>query len=348
MPARRSRSATQGLVAIDSEIAQLTHERTSLLRRRPPRLTHAAEPTFGTSSMGSGERVIGTLAFKGSNLPRSVPHWDWGPVQDPKPQPRTQQPVFEAPNLLGTFHEDRLPTERNRWSIAQRSLDNPLKTLLLDDQKRNIPRHRTRTDLLASRKCINIPHMSFDVDMDGVVSDLDLKYAKAFDLDGDGILNKQERAQLRHAMAKDIFQDRKTKHNLGQNPISDTEHKTKSNILGASTTFADDFSRLNQKRLQNRIGGASNTIAVMQHHFMASANRDYGLGSDHNSISVKTHNVGHEDVNGNRDRCRCRSELLEQRRSDFRNTAKLAAFKPDGKELLFRRKADTSIQPTPV
>jgi len=43
--------------------------------------------------------------------------------------------------------------------------------------------------------------MSFDVDMDGVVSELDMKYSKAFDLDGDGILSKAERGELRHAMS---------------------------------------------------------------------------------------------------------------------------------------------------
>ena len=66
---------------------------------------------------------------------------------------------------------------------------------MLDDKKRNIPRHRTRSELLASRKITNIPHMSFDVDMDGVVSPLDMKYSKAFDLDGDGILSHDELLQ---------------------------------------------------------------------------------------------------------------------------------------------------------
>ena len=43
-----------------------------------------------------------------------------------------------------------------------------------------------------------------------------------------------------------------------------------------------------------------------------------------------------------------RTELFEQRKHDFRETAKLSAFKPDGKELLFRRPTDHSIAPTIV
>lgn len=227
-------------------------------------------------------------------------------------------------------------------------MSNPLKTLLLDDSKRNIPRHRTRSQLLSSRKRTNIPHMSFDVDMDGVVSELDMKYAKAFDLDGDGILNKEERSLLRHAMAKDMYQEHKVVHNLSETPITDAQLEANALKLAESVNFTEDFNRLHQKQQRSNIAGATGGISAIQQHYRCKENRDYGLGTDHNATSVKTHNHGFLSPEGIRRRCISRSELLEQRRSDFRETAKLAAFKPDGKELLFRRKADTSIQPTQV
>lgn len=116
--------------------------------------------------------------------------------------------------------------------------------------------------------------------------------------------------------------------------------------LAESKNFTDDFNRLHQQKKRANIAGATNGINVMQKHFRHKENREEGLAADHNVTSLKTHNHGYLDEDGRRRRCFSRTELLEQRRIDFRETAKLAAFKPDGKELLFRRKADTSIQPT--
>merc|ERR1711998_505529 len=115
--------------------------------------------------------------------------------------------------------------------------------------------------------------MSFDVDMDGVVSELDMKYAKAYDLDGDGILNKGERALLRNAMAKDLFQGRKTVCNLSQQPITDQEIEKKVNLLTSSANFTEDFNRLHQGQCRSRISGSTGGIHAMQHHFRHQENR---------------------------------------------------------------------------
>jgi len=340
----RSNRGFSNTARLDDEIQKLEQTRSALLRRRPPRLTHAAQPTFGAIA-GNGEAVVGTFAYNGNKLPRSAPQWGWGHVEKPSQTHKIHTP----PNLYGTFREDNLPTERNTWSTCQRSHEHPLKTLLLDDSKRNIPRHRCRSELLASRKRINIPHMSFDVDMDGVVSELDMKYAKAYDLDGDGILSNQERSLLRHAMAKDLYQENQTVQNLSETPLTETELEAAALKLSKSTNFTEDFNRIQQRKKQGAIAGAAGGISALQQHFRHKENRDYGLATDHNATSVKTHNHGWLDKStGTRRRCISRSELLEQRRIDFRATAKLAAFKPDGKELLFRRKADSSIQPTAV
>jgi len=232
--------------------------------------------------------------------------------------------------------------------VLQRSMDWPLKTLMLDDEKRNLPRHATRSELLASRKVTNIPHMSFDVDMDGVVSPLDMKYSKAFDLDGDGILSKAERKELRHAMAVDLFQDRKVMNNLAETPITDEQIEGKAEQLVESQDYTADFARLYKQQTRSKIAGSGGGISAMQQHFRYQENRDYGLGTDHNASSVKTHNHGIPDGNGGRKRCFSRSQLFEQRKNDFRETAKLAAPAGSGKEKLFRRPRDDTIAPTLV
>jgi len=342
MPKRTQRRSASAL-GVDAEIRHLTRERLVLLNRKPPRLTQATEPLFGSTSTGSGQRIVGQLAYKGT-MPNTVSQWGWDKCATPPCGPRRDDP----PNLYGTFTQERLPTVRNQWSIAQRSMVDPLKSLLLDDETRNIPRHQTRTQLVASRKQINIPHMSFDVDMDGVVSELDMKYAKKYDFDGDGILNKAERSSLRHAMATDLFKGRRAVANLAQFPMTDEAIEDSAATLVKSKDFTEDFNRLHQEAKRGAISGSTGCIAVMQHHFRATENREIALASDHNVPSVKTHNHGFVSPTGQRNRCISRSELLEQRRSDFRETAKLAAFSDDGRSLLFRRKADTSIQPTRV
>jgi len=348
MQSQRStqRSTRRSHTSLDNEIHSLTRERAVLLGRKPARLTTLVSPRFGSVS-GCGDKIVGALDPSGGYskpLPQNAPHWGW--YDNPSPTGKRRD---DPPNLFGTFSEERLPTQRNEWSIAQRSMVDPLKTLLLDDKKRNIPRHRTRSELLASRKRTNIPHMSFDVDMDGVVSELDFKYAKAFDLDGDGILNKRERSNLRRQMSTDLFQERKVVANLAESPIDNKQIETMAEKLVQSEHFQEDFTGLRQKQQRSRIAGSSGGIHAIQHHFRHEENREYGLGTDHNAPSVKTHDHGYVDgLSGERRRCMSRTQLFNQRATDFRESAKLAAFKDDGKSLLFRRKADTSIQPTLV
>ena len=94
----------------------------------------------------------------------------------------------------------------------------PNKSLLLDAETRNIPRHRLRSELLASRKVIdgcervcdecvlpqriNYAHQTYDADCDGVVSPLDMKYSKSADSDSDGLLARPELRKLRYMMAR--------------------------------------------------------------------------------------------------------------------------------------------------
>lgn len=52
--------------------------------------------------------------------------------------------------------------------------------------------YKTRTDLYAGRKAEQIPHISYDLDGDGVVGSRDYFIAKHFDKDNDDKLSRSE------------------------------------------------------------------------------------------------------------------------------------------------------------
>ena len=62
-------------------------------------------------------------------------------------------------------------------------------TVVVPERWTRQPTHSVVADLRKSRRADALPDRSFDVDGDGVVSQLDYFYAKQFDVDGDGRLN---------------------------------------------------------------------------------------------------------------------------------------------------------------
>ena len=69
------------------------------------------------------------------------------------------------------------------------------------------PTRRTLRKLQEQRRESNRPHISFDLDGDGFVSQKDLKVAHMFDKDGDGRLNTAEKANCAEAM-RDGFESK--------------------------------------------------------------------------------------------------------------------------------------------
>ena len=69
-------------------------------------------------------------------------------------------------------------------------------------QAGEIQRHASGQELWHSRWKGLQPDVSFDVDGDGVVSSEDLLVAREFDKDGNGMLDGEERRELRRALAK--------------------------------------------------------------------------------------------------------------------------------------------------
>jgi hypothetical protein len=67
---------------------------------------------------------------------------------------------------------------------------------------------KTRTKLQQQRKHELIPHISYDLDGDGIVGGRDLVVASHFDQDKDGKLNDQELANAISALKNDKFESR--------------------------------------------------------------------------------------------------------------------------------------------
>lgn len=125
------------------------------------------------------------------------------------------------------------------------------------------PKHRTVTGLKAARAAEMRPHGTFDVDGDGVVSSTDYYLANKFDDDGNGVLDNEERAELRKKMVeKTVAEYRRLPRANGK----DTEDLIKDFTKNLETTVrAPDFiEKFNKLQIQTRISSTSNSTQMEQ------------------------------------------------------------------------------------
>ena len=79
------------------------------------------------------------------------------------------------------------------WYAPNLSMVAPNKTVWLDqNEAARLKKHRTRSDLMQTCKTATVPHISYDIDGDGVVNQDDLKIARMVDPQGLGVLDKEE------------------------------------------------------------------------------------------------------------------------------------------------------------
>lgn len=74
------------------------------------------------------------------------------------------------------------------------------------DPWNGLPLVNTREDLIRKRKQEKIPDLTFDIDGDGHVGNLDYFVSKKFDKDGDGKLNKEERENAEKAVKQGFLE----------------------------------------------------------------------------------------------------------------------------------------------
>lgn len=98
------------------------------------------------------------------------------------------------------------------WYNPQRSKKTPLRSTFIDpDQTAKLNNHKTRTELKRTIRRSTIPHISYDIDGDGVVNQSDMQVARWIDVNGKGTLTYDEREEGQQLLAKRFLE-----HNKGQ------------------------------------------------------------------------------------------------------------------------------------
>lgn len=114
---------------------------------------------------------------------------------------RTRPPTGSGTTNLAGYRSAR---SSNPYSIPARSLDVPLRTVLLDPKANNIPPSKTQSELKAKIKKLGLPHNTYDLDGDGEVSQDDYRKAKHFDKAGTGQLTNEQYHNAKAAIVNDF------------------------------------------------------------------------------------------------------------------------------------------------
>ena len=108
-------------------------------------------------------------------------------------------------------HEDIHATgEETEWAAPKPSykFGCELKSQWMDPTNNPIPPSKTQTHYKEKLKKMNMPHISYDIDGDGVVGSEDLFMAKRFDIDGNGVLDEEEQHIGKQIIAEQVSQER--------------------------------------------------------------------------------------------------------------------------------------------
>jgi len=132
----------------------------------------------------------------------------------------------------------------NSFSRPRVSKLMPLRSVLLDPSINNFPPSKTRSELLQRIRVSGEPHPSYDLDNDGYVSQEDYRLAKRFDLDGNGVLDPNERLVGKHVLAEEFFERNKDHLNIFGGQIAGRSHKDNVNKLVSSYSFERSYQRL--------------------------------------------------------------------------------------------------------
>jgi hypothetical protein len=134
----------------------------------------------------------------------------------------------------------------NAFSRPKASLDIPLRSVFLDPKVNNFQPSRTRSELMKKIRVTGAPHPSYDLDLDGYVSQDDYKLAKRFDFDGNGVLDPDERAIGKRVLADEFFKEHARRGDLacfGSNFATNT-HKKNVDSLANAYSFERAYERL--------------------------------------------------------------------------------------------------------
>ncbi|GMH56759.1 hypothetical protein TrRE_jg10467 [Triparma retinervis] len=151
----------------------------------------------------------------------------------------------------------------NPYSRPKVSNSIPLRSAFLDPRVNNIPKSKTRSELMRTIKATNIPHHSFDIDGDGYVSQEDLLLGKRFDLDGNGVLDPDEQEVGRRIIAEEFFKaHRHDLHLFGDEYVGPPEEANIDRVA-KSHTFTKIMNGLKEKEKHYRDRGSYNMTEAL-------------------------------------------------------------------------------------
>jgi len=154
--------------------------------------------------------------------------------------------------------------EYNAYSRPRASKTIPLRSCFFDPEINNIPPSKTQSELKKKIKLSSIPHPSYDLDCDGFVSSDDYKFAKRFDLDGNGVLDPRERKVCKKLLAHEFFQAHTDDiSNFGEQYALNS-HKQNVEKLSNALDFEQSYKTLRKKERSILANSTKQVLDCMQ------------------------------------------------------------------------------------
>lgn len=124
------------------------------------------------------------------------------------------------------------------------STEYPHRSVFLDPTVNNMPPSKTRSELVQKIKSRTLPHSSYDLDRDGYVSHEDFRLAKRFDLDGNGLLDDDEREIGKRVLADEFFRTHSHQLHLFGPNLDKNTHAQNVHNLASSPSFERAYEKL--------------------------------------------------------------------------------------------------------
>ena len=198
------------------------------------------------------------------------------------------------------------------WYNPQRSKKAPLKSTFVDPQQAaKLRNHKTQTELRRTIKRSTIPHISYDIDGDGVVNQSDMQVARWIDVDGKGTLTYDEREEGQQLLARRFLEYNKGQRwlkNVAPQFAGDDVDKAALDVAN-SEDFARTMFLLRQAAKPGNGRAGRGAIACLDEAYK----NGWGPDPGDNDPLIKTL-VPTARGTGNMRRAKSRSELFESRK----------------------------------
>ena len=232
------------------------------------------------------------------------------------------------------------------WYNAKRSKQAPLKSTFIDpEQVAKLNNHKSQKELRRTVKRSTIPHITYDIDGDGVVNQTDMRVARMIDVKGKGTLTWDEREEGQQLLAKRFLEYNKGQRWLKHVAPQFADKPVEEAALDVAN--AEDFARtmfmLNQKSKPGNGRAGRGAIACT-----SAAYHGWGPDEGQNDPLIKTmvpsssrgntaRNMAETGLPGFR-RAKSRSELFETRKkAALALSSTYAPYKGDFPPSIFRR-----------